>query len=325
MKIDIVKYRRSLRKKERMVKMFFSAPVWALNYQPPFDKIIERLAGWGAKGIELIGMTEQTFTDYYTDSEIAKLNAIIEDRGLILSNFNYAANDLASEVPALREKSIDIFNKAAETAARLHAKHITTVAPYPFSFNNELIFMKQLPLCQTYAFDADLSRDWDANFAVYVEGIEHCCKIAKQYGLDVLIEPHPYRYVNSAASMLYFMSFVQADNLGFNFDTGHMFASGDMPQCSVYQLKNRIKHFHIGDNDTYTNAHWRPGMGKIEWKSFMKALKDIGYDYALSMELSDVPGFASRTSPGTDAFGEQFRLSCNYLRELGEEVGITFI
>ena len=304
--------------------MFFTAPVWAANYQPPFGKYIEKFAKNGAKGIELIGMSEETFTDYYTAKEIKELNRIISDNGLILSNFNYAASDIVSENPVLREKTLDVFKMAAETAAKLGAKYITQVAPYPFSLNKELVFFKQIALCQIYAFDADLNRDWDANYRLYVENVKRCCEIAQVNGLTLLIEPHPYRYVNSAISMLYLKTFVDNENLGFNFDTGHLFASGDMPQCSVYQLKGMIKHIHIGDNDTFSNAHWRPGRGKIEWVSFMKALKDVGYDYSLSMELNDVPGFASRTAPGNDDYLEQFRLSCEYLRNIGEGLGIHF-
>lgn len=305
--------------------MFLAAPVWAVTYAPPFDKAILQLADWGAKGIELIGMRADTFVNYYTSATIRGLRGIMRDRGLILSNFNYSPMHLVSEDRTLREADIDTFRMAAETACALGAKLITSVSPYPFSLNEALPFQKRLPLCQIYAFDANLNRDWAGNYQLYVEQVRRCCEIAKEYGLYHLIEPHPYRYVNSAVAMLYLADKAQADNLRINVDTGHMFASGDMPECAIYQLGGLTAHYHIADNDTYTNAHWRPGMGKINWRNVLQAIHDIGYDFALSLELSDVPGFASRETPGTSAFCEQFRLASRYIQQVGEEVGIVFV
>ena len=53
--------------------MFFSAPVWAMNYWPPYDETIEKYAKNGIKAIELIGMDRSSFESYYTDSEIEKI------------------------------------------------------------------------------------------------------------------------------------------------------------------------------------------------------------------------------------------------------------
>jgi sugar phosphate isomerase/epimerase len=81
-----------------------------------------------------------------------------------------------------------------------------------------------------------------------------------------------------------------ADNWGMNFDPSHLFPSGDMPQVTIMSLRDRIGHTHFSDNDTFTNVHWRPGKGKIDWYAVMKALKDVGYKGAISFELEDVPG-----------------------------------
>ena len=304
--------------------MFFSAPVWAMNYRPPYDETIEKYAKNGIKAIELIGMDRSSFESYYTDSEIEKIRSIVRSNGMLISNFNYAAGDIASEDEALMNESLEVFILAAKTASKLGCDFITQVAPYPFSLNDALVFLKGIPLCQYYNFEADLNRDWRGNYETYVKNIEKCISVCDDLGLTLLIEPHPYRYVNSALSFLYLKTFLGDRNIGFNFDTGHMFASGDMVQCAVYQLGSLIKHIHIGDNDTYTNAHWRPGRGKIEWRSFLKALKDVGYDGALSMELNDAPGFTTRTGAGNDAYFSEFNLSCDYLRFEGKKEGIVF-
>ena len=50
-----------------------------------------------------------------------------------------------------------------------------------------------------------------------------------------------------------------------------------------------------------TNVHWRPGMGKIDWTAMFQALKDVGYDGVISIELEDVPGVSrgpNSSAPG---------------------------
>jgi sugar phosphate isomerase/epimerase len=61
----------------------------------------------------------------------------------------------------------------------------------------------------------------------------------------------------------------------------------------VYQLADRIFHYHFSDNDGLTNVHWRPGKGKIDWLDLMQALKDVGFAGVISIELEDVPGVST--------------------------------
>ena len=82
--------------------------------------------------------------------------------------------------------------------------------------------------------------------------------------------------------------------MGINFDPSHTFPCGDFPDITVYRLNRHIIHIHVSDNDAVTNVHWRPGMGKIDWRAMFQALKDVGYDGVVSIELEDVPGRVAR-------------------------------
>ncbi len=79
-------------------------------------------------------------------------------------------------------------------------------------------------------------------------------------------------------------------NLGLNFDRGHLFPAGDMPHYVVLALGDRIFSTHFSDNVGFTNAHWRPGRGKIDWKAIFAALQAIGYSGPITLELEDAPG-----------------------------------
>jgi sugar phosphate isomerase/epimerase len=139
----------------------------------------------------------------------------------------------------------------------------------------------------------------------------------------IALEPHPYRWVNSAQSVLRLMERTGASNLGLNLDPSHLFPSGDLPHYTVYLLGTHIYHTHFSDNDGQSNAHWRPGKGKIDWTALLRALSDVGYDDAISLELEDVPGAATHDRESTSELDRELRIGMAYLRERGAEAGVT--
>ena len=312
--------------------MFFGTPVWPLDWQYPYDKTIERIHKLGFKGVELIGWDAESFKSYYTPETCTHLKKMIADFGMVLTNFSHTPSQLASEDKTKRQEAMDTYKRAVETAQRLGSKNITSITPYPFSMTDgydgkaEFMAIRHIPTVQIFTVDADLERDFDANYNLFIEQIKWCCDLAGQAGLKVLLEPHPYRYVNSASSMLRVIDKTGADNLGMNFDPSHLFPSGDMPQITVRQLGSRIGHTHFSDNDSYTNAHWRPGKGKIDWFAVMQALKSVGYDDVISLELEDVPGAAtpveSIAAGLIDSMDIELKLSVDYITNICKALDI---
>jgi sugar phosphate isomerase/epimerase len=97
---------------------------------------------------------------------------------------------------------------------------------------------------------------------------------------------------------------------------------GEIPQMVVYEVGERVFHTHFSDNDGTSNVHWRPGKGKIDWRGVLQALKDVGYDNVISIELEDVPGVSRPGQPSTEALDREFVLSREYLSELCQELSI---
>lgn len=312
--------------------MFFGTPVWPLEWNYPYDKVISRINTLGFKGVELIGWDADSFENYYKPETCASVKKQISDLGMILTNFNHTPRGLVSEDKIRRQGAMDTYKRAVETAHALGAKNLTSVTPYPFSmsdgFEGKVEFMatRHIPEVQIWTVNADLERDFDANYELFIEQTKWCCDLAGQAGLKVLYEPHPYRYVNSASSMLRIIDKVGVDNLGMNFDPSHLFPSGDMPQITVRQLGKRIGHTHFSDNDTLTNVHWRPGKGKMDWFAIMQALKSIGYDDVISFELEDAPGAVTpdaATSTGlSDSMEVELKLSIDYITNICETLDI---
>jgi len=79
--------------------------------------------------------------------------------------------------------------------------------------------------------------------------------------------------------------------------------------------------------------HFRPGKGKIDWASTMKALKDIGYDGVVSLEFEDIPGVSRGTKPQAGAYqpnveaspavDREYLTALAFLTDLAKDAGLN--
>ena len=73
-------------------------------------------------------------------------------------------------------------------------------------------------------------------------------------------------------------------------------------------------------------------MGKIDWLAMFQALKDVGYDGVISIELEDVPGVSRgphsavpgvyRNITATEEFVAETVAGMNYLKGICKELAI---
>lgn len=71
---------------------------------------------------------------------------------------------------------------------------------------------------------------------------------------------------------------------GLCLDTGHLLLLGKNFRTYIPVVGKRIKALHIHDNDGRKDCHLAPLTGKINWRMFCDALRQIGYDGDLSFE-----------------------------------------
>lgn len=314
--------------------MKFGASSWPFQWDPPYEDVIRRIAGLGFKAMELIAWNKDYLKDYYTKEKIADLKSVLSGEGIALSQFVSTPHDLSSAEKERRDAAIDHWKRAVEVGAELGSPIINMVSCHAFAMKDSAEFPRitTKPLVQTYAAHVPSGLDWDQNYKDYVESLKTCAKACEAAGVLMSIEPHPSRYMANTSGALRLLEHVGSDAVGVNFDPSHTFPVGDFPNVSVYQLGKRIKHCHVSDNDGVTNVHWRPGMGKIDWKSMFQALKEVGYEGVISIELEDVPGTSRGASnaPGlyrhktaTDEFVAETIAAREYLKGICDEVGIA--
>ena len=313
--------------------MKIGASIWPFRWDKPYDDAIRRIAQLGFKAIELIAWDREALDTYYTPQEIKKLRDIIASEGLELSEFVSTPPGMASPEPKDRDAAVEHFKRMVEVAVGLGTKTVNTVSVFPFAI--EVPRITDRPHMQEFSVDYPSGLDWKQNWEDYVDAVRRCCDICEDAQVRYALEPHPYRYMSNAASMLRLIEHVKSDALGMNFDPSHLFPMGDMPHTVIYQLGDRIFHCHFSDNDGTTNVHWRPGKGKIDWTAVMRALKETGFDGTISIELEDVPGVARGQAevPGvykgnwdaTDAFEEENRKAMAYIKGIAADLGMAIV
>ena len=300
--------------------MKFGASIWPFKSDPPYQDALQRIAAMGFRAVELIAWDRAALDAYYTPQEIKQLRQVMADLGLELSEFVSTPRGMASPDPAVREQAVEHFKRPVEVTVELGTGLVNTVAPTPFELTFPRIMLKHVYQEWTVDFNPEL--DWRQNWEDYVALVRRCCEICQDAGVKYALEPHPYRWMRNSASMMRLMDQVNSPALGMNFDPSHLFPMGEMPQMVVYEVRDRIFHTHFSDNDGTSNAHWRPGKGKIDWKGVLQALKAVGYEGVISIELEDVPGTGHGNQPSTEALDRETVLAKDYLLGLCQELDI---
>jgi sugar phosphate isomerase/epimerase len=302
--------------------MQFGASIWPFQWNPPYEDGIRRLSRLGFKNVELIAWDGDALKEYYTPEKIRALKSVMAGEGMTLSEFVSSPPGAAEADPARRRGAVEHFKRATEVAKALGTSMINSVVATPFGL--AMPRMLEMPQTQQLSVDLPKGANWAEAYRWYVDTCRDCARICEAAEMRWALETHPHRWASNAIAQLRLFEQIGSPAVGANFDPSHLFPCGDLPQVAVYELADRIFHCHFSDNDGTTNAHWRPGKGKIDWAQVLLALKDVGFDGVISIELEDVPGRANRQRPTADSvFDVENTESRRYIADLAATHGIN--
>jgi len=139
---------------------------------------------------------------------------------------------------------------------------------------------------------------WSAALKLFVEMLKPVAEHAEKEGVLLLIEPEPDLLVETADQFLELMQHLDSRAVGLNFDVGHFYCVGDDPAPTVHRLAPYIRHFHLEDiAATRVHHHLIPGEGAIDFAAVFQAIRSIGYNGWVTIELYpyvDDPDVAAR-------------------------------
>ena len=99
--------------------------------------------------------------------------------------------------------------------------------------------------------------------------------------------PFPKFSLATPYEILDFVKLVNDDNFKICLDTGHVATFSELSVAkAVRDLGNEIRTFHIHDSVPDRDLHLLPCFGTTDWIDFSKALKEINYKGALSLETA---------------------------------------
>lgn len=124
-------------------------------------------------------------------------------------------------------------------------------------------------------------------------GVENC-KILGDYaadlGIQIALELEPFKLslVNSVDTMERFIDECDHDAVKANIDVSHLLLA-DVAAEELRRLRGKAIHCHISDCDGKVHGDLPPGRGVVNFEPYLREIKDLGIDGAMSIELEYSP------------------------------------
>jgi len=254
-----------------------------------FAEAVRRLAAIGYAGVEIMADVPHAWPACLLEEQKQGIRDALRKNHLAISNINAFMMNAISDPrqkywhPSwiepdrhYRQVRIDHTKRALTLAKELGAPCITTEPGGP----------------------VEKGGSWTAALQLFVEMLKPVAEHAEKEGVLLLIEPEPDLLVETADQFLELMQHLDSHAVGLNFDIGHFYCVGDDPAPTVHRLAPFIRHFHLEDiAATHVHHHLVPGEGAIDFAAVFQAIRAIGYNGWVTIELYpyvDDPDAAAR-------------------------------
>ena len=240
-----------------------------------FARIVEWASKNGFKGLEVAvsPSSKQISIDHLLKGGAGEVRRELADKDVEITS-------LAFYSIKILESSEDqkFLKKVIEAASTLDVEVVCTLVGGPKEGKDKhQTIMEDFPQVfgpiVDYAKDNDVKIAFENWFATNLQGLDH---------FETLLKALP------------------SDVLGFNFDPSHLFWQQIDYIEAVHRFGDKIFHTHAKDTEVLPfklrelgvlgRGWWRyriPGWGGINWPAYITALKEVGYDYVLSIEHED--------------------------------------
>jgi len=255
-----------------------------------FTDAVARLVGMGYRGVEIMADVPHAWPAYLLPEQKQAIRDALAKYRLAISNINsfmmHAVDDPRQKYwhPSwiepdahYRQIRINHTKRALTLAKELGATCITTEPGGPLE-----------------------GRPWAECLKLFVEMLKPVVEHAEKERVMLLVEPEPGLLIETADQYLEFSSKLSSPYLGLNFDIGHSYCVKDEPPETIRRLGKLIRHVHLEDiAATRVHHHLIPGEGSIDFKATLTALKEVGYDGWVTIELytcHENPDHAAKTA-----------------------------
>jgi len=222
-----------------------------------------------------------------SSAKIDLIKKLLEDNGIALSSLGYYPNILTPEKKS-REYYIDHLKKVINAANRLEVKTVGTF------------------------IGRDVYKTAEDNLKLYEQVWPGIVEYAEEHDVKLAIENCPMQYpehstwpgkTNLAYSPMIWrkmFEIIPSKYLGLNYDPSHLIWQNIDYIAPIKEFRDRIFHTHAKDTKIEYNLlrdvgifcdYWQVdrllGLGDVDWRRYLAALYEIGYNGVISIEHED--------------------------------------
>src|SRR5437588_3634201 len=123
-----------------------------------------------------------------------------------------------------------------------------------------------------------------------VGNVRELGKYAADLGVQIALELEPFKLslLNNVDTMVRFIEDVNHPAVRANIDVSHLQLSGTAPE-EIRRLKGKAIHVHLSDCDGKVHGDLPPGRGVVNFGPYLREIKALGLDGAISIELEYAP------------------------------------
>ena len=148
-------------------------------------------------------------------------------------------------------------------------------------------------------------------------GVRNVCELGKysaDLGLQIALELEPFKLslLNNVDSMVRFLDDVNHPAVKANIDVSHLHLSHTRPE-ELARLRGKAIHVHISDCDGRVHGDLPPGRGVVDFPPYLQAIKALGIDGVISIELE----YSPEPDKIVDWVQEAYQATDKLLQEVG--------
>ena len=238
-----------------------------------FEESLRQIADAGYQGVEIMADVPHAYPPQMSRRRLRGAVGLLKALRLGVSNVNaftfFALGDTyhpswIDSSPKVRAQRVEHTENCVRLAHDLGCGHLSTEpgGPLPSGVSREQ------------------AMEW------FRLGLQMVYPLARELGVTILIEPEPDLLLETSDDFLEFIGTVPHGQVGLNFDVGHFFCVGEDPAAAAHALAPWIRHVHIEDiGADRAHRHLVPGRGAIDLGGVLTALRDVGYDDWITVEL----------------------------------------
>jgi D-psicose/D-tagatose/L-ribulose 3-epimerase len=123
-----------------------------------------------------------------------------------------------------------------------------------------------------------------------VKNLRELGKYAENLGVQIALELEPFKLslLNDVDSMVRFIDEVDHPAVRANIDISHLELAKVKPE-ELRRLKGKAIHVHLSDCDGRVHGDLPPGRGIMDFEPYLREIKALGIDGAVSIELEYSP------------------------------------